>query len=228
MGKDRDLITNRNSSIRNLGFAFVYSSKEIECTITLDDDTEPIGDTIGDHLKALNQRVPISWMPIGSEYTRGFPYGVREEAEVVLSHGVWEGIKDYDAITQLVKGNPDMEFYKVTIPRGVYAPISGMNIAFKRKAIPYMYWAPRSEGVDRFDDIFMGITAKREFDKRNWAMVTGYSKVKHNKLSNPFENLQKEALGIKLNETFWQGDKKHPYFKIYKEKLRRWKRFLQQ
>jgi len=226
MRRDKDLITNRSSGIRNLGFAFINSDKDLEFVISLDDDLEPVGDTIGDHLKALNQRVPISWMPIGSEYTRGFPYGVREEAEVVLSCGVWDGMKDYDAPTQLTRGNPDMEFYKITIPRGIYAPICGMNVAFKKKALPYMYWAPRYEGVDRFDDIFMGITAKREFDKKNWAIVTGYAKVKHDRLSNPFKNLQKEALGLELNETFWHGDEKHPYFKKYRENLKRWRRFL--
>ena len=228
MEENKDLISNRNSGIRNLGLAFVFKSNEPpEYIISLDDDLEPLGDTIGDHLKTLNQRVPISWMPVGTEYTRGFPYGIREEAEVVLSHGVWEGIKDYDAATQIVRGNPDMEFYKMTIPKGVYAPICGMNVAFKRKAIPYMYWTPRCEGVDRFEDIFMGITAKREFDKRNWAIVTGYAKVNHAKLSNPFKNLQKESLGVELNETFWQGDESHPYFKIYKEKRKRWKEFLE-
>lgn len=223
MKENRDLISNRISAIRNLGFAYIAKEmKEVDYVITLDDDLNPVGDPIGDHLEALQMKVPISWMRIGSEYTRGFPYGVREEAEVVFSHGVWTGIKDYDAPTQLARGNPDMEFYKMPIPKGVLFPTSGMNVAFKRKALPFMYWAHREDGIARFDDIFMGINAKREFDKKNWAMVTGYARVEHNRMSNVYKNLQGEAIGLELNEGYWMGIEKHPYFKEYNKKRERW------
>src|SRR4030067_3384072 len=134
MGKDADLISNYTSACRNLGFADVAKFlPKVDAIFTLDDDVEPIGDTIGDHLKALEMKVPISWMAVGTEHTRGFPYGVREEAEVVLSHGIWTNIFDYDAPTQLVRGNPDMQFWTMPITKGVYAPLSGMNMMFKRK-----------------------------------------------------------------------------------------------
>jgi hypothetical protein len=90
MGDAAESLTNFNAGIRNLGFA--YAAKylpNIQYFITLDDDEDPIGDTIQDHLDALSMRVPVSWMSTASEYMRGFPYAVRSEAEVVLSHGVW-------------------------------------------------------------------------------------------------------------------------------------------
>lgn len=226
MGKDSDLIFNKNDGVRNLGFAFIeFYLPETEIIITLDDDVEPCGDTIQDHLDALERRVPVSWLSTATEYMRGFPYGVREEAEVVLSHGVWEGVKDYDAPTQLVEGNKDCGFFKGTIPKGIYYPMCGMNIAFKRKMLPYMYYAPMGYrvGMDRFADIWLGIESKKIIDKKGWAVVSGYSKVFHNRASNVMINLAKEAKGIALNEKFWEGDENDPYFKLYEKCRKRWK-----
>lgn len=227
MGEYSDCISNFNGGVRNLGFAYVAKYlPDIEVIITLDDDEVPIGDPIQDHLDALNTRVPISWISTASEYMRGFPYAIRNEAEVVISHGVWEGVADWDGPTQLVKGNHPVEFYKGPIPKGIYYPMCCMNLAFKVKMLPTIYHAPWALNVHRFDDMFAGITSKREVDKQGWAVVTGYARVNHQRESNVFKNLINEGLGIKLNETYWQGDESHPYFKIYNQKLDIWQKFL--
>lgn len=230
MGKEyAKCLTNFNAGIRNLGFALIAKHWEgIEYIITLDDDEIPIGDPIQDHIDALNRRVPVSWISTAvDDYTRGFPYGIREEAEVVLSHGVWEGVADWDAPTQLVRGSHyPVEFYKGVIPKGIYYPMCSMNLAFKRKMLPYIYHAPWALGINRFDDIFAGIVSKREIDKNGWAAVTGYARVKHERASNTFKNLVDEAPGIQINENFWQGDDNHPYFKIYYEKYALWREFI--
>lgn len=225
-----ELTFNKNDGIRNQGFAYIAKNMpHIKYIITLDDDTKPIGDPIQDHIDALNTRKPISWMnTAGDDYMRGFPYCVRDEAEVVLSHGVWEGVKDWDAPTQLVQGNKDVSFYKGAIPKGVYFAVCGMNLAFKRKMLPYMYFAPMGYkvGIDRFADIWMGINAKKAIDKNGWAVVSGYAKVQHDRASNVWKNLQKEAKGLELNETFWNGDESDPYFKLYKEKRLAWQKLI--
>lgn len=231
MGKDKDLICNFNDGVRNLGFAYIATyMPKIETIITLDDDTEPCGDTIQDHLDALNQKVPISWISTTDGYTRGFPYGIREEAEVVLSHGVWEGVPDYDAPTQLVTKPHEVYFNNGAIPKGILYPMCGMNIAFKRKMLPYMYFAPMGHkvGLDRFADIWCGINSKKEIDKRGWAVVTGQATVLHKRASNVFTNLKKEAPGLELNETYWLGDtSKNPeYFKLYEKSYKRWQKFV--
>jgi hypothetical protein len=220
-------IFNLNSGVRNLGF--YYAAKlfpRCQYIVTLDDDVSPLEDSISGHVNALRLKVPISWMSTASEYTRGFPYAVREEAEVYVSHGVWEGTKDYDAPTKLVKGNLPVTFYKGPVPKGVFIPVCGMNLAFRREALPYVYFAPMGNqlGVNRFDDIWMGITLKREFDALNKAMVTGFSTVHHDCKSDVFKNLQQEARGIALNETFWAGDKSDKYFEIYDACYARWKK----
>ncbi len=224
MGKDEDLIYNKNDGVRNAGFYFIAKNMpDVGYIITLDDDTLPINDSIQDHIDALNMRVPTTWISTTTEeYPRGFPYGIREESEVVLSHGVWMGVKDWDAPTQLVKGNPNTGFYKGAIPRGINYPMCGMNIAFKRKMLPYMYYAPMGHrvGLDRFADIWLGIESKKIIDENNWAVVTGYAKVLHNKASNVWTNLRKEASGLEMNEVENYG--KGEYFKMYADKRKRW------
>ncbi len=226
MGDNEDLIYNKNDGVRNLGFALIAKQfPHIETIITLDDDVKPFGDTIQDHLNALNSHVSTGWISTASEYTRGFPYGVRNEAEVVLSHGVWEGVKDWDAPTQLVRGNPDVTFYKGAIPKNIFYPMCAMNLAFKRKMLPYMYQAPMGHkvGLDRFADIWSGIESKKIIDERGWAVVSGYAKIKHERASNVFTNLKKEAKGLEMNEHYGEGE----YFKLYQEKRKRWEEFVQ-
>jgi hypothetical protein len=228
MGKYADTIYNYCATVRNLGFAYVAKYLNSDIIITLDDDETPIGDPIESHCNALQRLVPVSWISTATEYTRGFPYEVRNEAEVVLSHGVWEGVADWDAPTQLVLGNRPVEFYQGAIPKGIYYPMCAMNLAFKMKVLPWIYQAPVALGVVRANDILAGIVSKREIDKRGWAVVTGYSKVRHDRASNVYKNLREEAIEIGLYETFWKGDESHPYFKVYREKLQRWQKFLKE
>jgi hypothetical protein len=229
MGEYSDVIFNKNDGIRNLGFAYVAKTlPDVKYVFTTDDDCFPVGDTIEDHLNILGKDVSVSWISTASEYMRGFPYGIRSEARVVLSHGVWDGIKDYDAATQLVNGNKDASFYRGPIPKGIYFPMCIMNVMFDVLLLPWMYQFPMgpSVGLDRFADIWSGIEVKRAIDQNCLAAVTGYSRVYHKRASNIFVNLQKEAKGIQLNETFWNGDESNDYFKLYREKEKRWKEFF--
>lgn len=230
MGKYSGAIVNFNGGVRNLGFAYVAKfMPEIDVIMTFDDDVRPIGDPIQDHLDILNKRVPVSWISTASEYMRGFPYKIRDEAEVVLSHGVWENVADWDAPTQLVLGSHrKVDFYKGIIPKGIYFPMCIMNVAFKRKMLPYMYQAPPAPefNIGRTDDIYCGILAKREIDKNGWAAVSGYARIFHERESNVYKNLNQEAKTIELMEDFWKGDESHPYFKIYRKKLSLWQNFL--
>lgn len=230
MGKYSEAIVNFNGGVRNLGFAYVAKfMPEIDVIITFDDDVRPIGDPIQDHLDILNKRVPVSWISTASEYMRGFPYKIRDEAEVVLSHGVWENVADWDAPTQLVLGSHrKVDFYKGIIPKGIYFPMCIMNVAFKRKMLPFMYQAPPAPelNIGRTDDIYCGILAKREIDKNGWAAVSGFARIFHERESNVYKNLNQEAKTIELMEDFWKGDESHPYFKIYRKKLSLWQNFL--
>jgi reversibly glycosylated polypeptide/UDP-arabinopyranose mutase len=225
---ETDLVQNHCASVRQLGFLYVAQFlPDIKYIITLDYDTYPIGDPIQDHIDALNMRVPLTWISTASDYMRGFPYGVRTEAPVMLSHGVWEGVYDWDAPSQLLKGDTKVSFYKGPIPKGVFFPMCGMNLAFKREALPYVYFAPvgNFKGAERFDDIWAGVNIVNDFAKLNWGIVSGYAKIQHLRASNVFQNLEKEATGIKHHEEFYKdlenykGDK---WFDEFRSKAIKW------
>jgi len=236
MGDSSSLIIPHTASVRNLGFAFVAKQlKQIDYIITLDDDESPFGDTIRDHINALDTRACTTWVnTLVGEYPRGFPYGIRDEAETVVSHGVWEGVLDLDAPTQLIKGsNLAAGFFRGTIPKGVYAPISSMNLAFKRKMLPYMFMCPMSLetwGMDRFDDIWGGILAKESLDDKGWCMKSGYAKVNHARASNVFTNLKKEAAGLEINEWFFNRERRfdtdHPYLNFLAKWIIGWQAYM--
>lgn len=223
-----ELISNKCAGVRQLGFLFISKYlDDVEYIITLDDDETPIGDPIQDHINALNSRVPISWMSTASDYMRGYPYVVRKEAPVMISHGVWEGSYDWDAPSQLLKGDKKVGFYRGPIPKGIYTPICGMNLAFRREALPYIYFAPvgQFKGAERWDDIFMGVMVVKKFAELNWAIVSGYAKVLHQRASNPFTSLAKEAVGIRHGEEFWKDPENYkgdPWFDEFREKTLRW------
>jgi hypothetical protein len=81
-----------------------------------------------------------------------------------------------------------------------------MNLAFKPEVAAAMYFAPSGpdQPYDRFDDIWMGIIAKKVFDHLNLRVSTGFPQIIHDRASDPFKNLIKEAPGIEANEGFWQ------------------------
>jgi len=229
------LIPHYCSGCCDLGFAWVAKyMPAVDTVMVLHDDVRPFGDTIQAHIDALNQRVPISWLsttlPIGNNlrpiYMRGFPYEVRDEAEVWVSHGIWFGVPDLDAPSQLVYGeNPPVFFYRGPVPKGIYLPFCGMNVAAKRKALPYLYYAPTGEfkGSERFDDIWLGVHLVRDMAELDAAIVTGYAAVDHSRASNVYSNLQKESAGIGLHEGYWQGVAKHSFFEEYERKRLKWK-----
>lgn len=227
------LIPHMSPACRNLGFAYLARyGNGVDYIITLDDDVRPDGDTIQDHIDALGKKVSLHYFNtfVGtSHYPRGFPYNEREKYPVMLSHGVWNGVKDWDAPTQLVLGNPDVEFYKGPIPSGVEFSYCGMNIAFRREALPYIYYAPVANyaGSERFDDIWWGRFMKRKFDQMGWATVTGYAAVKHERASNVYKNLQRESVGIEVNEDFW-FHQRDMFFVDYKEKRELWEAWTKQ
>jgi reversibly glycosylated polypeptide/UDP-arabinopyranose mutase len=227
------------------------------------------GDPIQEHLGVLNRRVPISWMntaldsyprtslrqavyeyggPPRYEYggppgdvphLRGFPYGIRDEAPVMVSHGVWVDVPDFDGRTQLEltdhgKRPQDLPYYlpyfRGPVPKGAMFPMSGMNVMIRKEALPHFYFAPMGPdsgypNLHRFGDIWCGIFLKRACDVRNWAFYTGASTVLHSRASDAHKNAEVEKLGIEWNEwmwtkpDLWEGPEEfHAYCKSYEDK----------
>ncbi len=281
----RDLFCQHSDVCRNIGFmvAAKLMTDADDVLLTMDDDVAPqpgydweeegghkffskkiTNDPIQAHLDALARRVPLGWMNTAHEgvpYLRGVPYGIREEASVMLSHGVWVGTPDFDGHTQLwmegkAKAPPPeggvpytLPYFVGPVPRHVHFPVCGMNVAIRREALPYFYFAPMGpdsgvEGLNRFGDIWMGVFLKHQFDQKNWAIYTGASTVLHTRASDAQRNFEQEKLGREWNEritpwkwlsTFPQEAEPVPvpvgstvsqqewnYFRSYADKRKRW------
>ena len=226
---DRDFKKNswifprKNAGIRSYGFWKAYELG-IDIIITLDDDCYPIKgqEFIKTHLSHLSLQAPVDWYPTYPHtdylYTRGFPYGARNKSEVVVSHGLWSEVLDFDAPTQLQHLGLKLPYafdFCEFIPRDYFFPMSSMNLAFKTKITPLMYFPLMGEdqygkswGYDRFDDIWAGVFMKKVLDHLGMSVVNGSPFVEHKKASDPFINLKKEAKGIRANEDLYKELKK--------------------
>jgi len=197
-----DLICRYTDARRNVGFIAASNPipdpadgtliGPADYILTLDDDVHPSAgsDPIQEHLDVLQRRVPISWMNTSLPgvlnrdagyrfddlntplYLRGFPYGIRDEAPVKVSHGVWVNVPDFDGKTQLELGKCQcvnrewsgphqptcskcngtgydgsrlpysLPYFRGPVPKGTYFPFCGMNVMVHRDALPYLYFAP--------------------------------------------------------------------------------------
>ena len=210
MGCDSWIISRRDSAIRSFGFLQAYRLGA-DVIVTLDDDCRPHPgqDFLRGHLDAL-ERTTRWESSVPGMRVRGLPYenlGILDS--VKLNVGLWSGVPDLDAITQIARG-PESNFTPPAgsrvLPRARYVPICGMNLAFRREFTPLAYFPLMGEGqpYSRFDDIWFGIVAKRICDHLGWHLTVGTPWVWHIRASDRFVNLVKEAPGIARNERLWQ------------------------
>jgi reversibly glycosylated polypeptide/UDP-arabinopyranose mutase len=221
LGGDSWIISRCDAAIRNFGFWIAWKS-EADYIFSLDDDCIPSQESgssfMFKHLEVLNN-TPRWCGSIVNQRTRGLPYynqGVF--ANIVLSHGLWEGVPDFDAVQTLGGRDPyspdrcfpmdaiELPQHNRLLAQGQYFPMCGMNICFKRDITPLMYFALMGKGEPyrRFEDIWCGVISKKVCDHLGLLVSVGKPFVFHSRASNPFVNLVKEAPGIEVNEVFWE------------------------
>lgn len=215
LGQDSWIIPRRTDCIRSYGYFKAHQDRP-DMVVTLDDDCFPIEGEVESflerHWKRLNAGGESdAWRTSAKAIaTRGVPYhNLRREWPVALNHGMWTGVPDYDAPTQLVRSRlpGPFEFEDQTIPVGMYYPMCGMNVALRPEVIPAFYFMLMGKGYeyDRFGDIWAGILVKRICDHLGFAVHSGHPAVAHQRASNVWANLRKEAAALERNETFWQA-----------------------
>lgn len=212
LGKDSWIFPFKTSAIRSYGYLKAYQDN-CDVIMTLDNDCYPEIENywINGHLDSLSFKTTLGWVssiPDSDIPTRGFPYLIRDKSPIMLSHGLWSNVPDFDGIDMLK--NPELRFDRCLtnkiIPKNNFFPLCGMNLAWKREITPLMYFGifGPSWGFDQYDDIFCGIFSKKILDHLNYGVISGYPSVEHRKQSNAFINLQKQAPGLLLNEELWQ------------------------
>jgi hypothetical protein len=211
-GRDAWIIPRRTDCVRSFGYHKAYAL-DVDMIVTLDDDCYPLVDGFLEkhHGRLYRDAEEGAWVSTGEGLLpRGMPYERKARAsECVINHGLWSRVPDFDAVTQLLNARLGQQFEPVeqTIPRGKFFPMCGMNLAFKRKMAPAMYFLlmGRDWPFDRFGDIWCGIFAKKICDHLGFAVCSGEPKVDHQRASNVWANLRKELPGYEVNETLWQA-----------------------
>lgn len=235
LAQDSWIVPRRTDCIRSYGYWKAWLQKP-DMIVTLDDDCYPLAHYYQERqdsvqyqgfLKTHWERITngvISthdfWVnTIKHERPRGLPYLNRTKevhaSNVVLNHGLWYNIPDFDARTQLslpkTEGLTGFEINQI-IPKNTYYPMCGMNLAWRPVATLALYFflmgqskSGESWGFDRFGDIWAGIIFKKIVDHLGYTIASGYPIIWHTKASNVFTNLKKEAPGIEVNETFWES-----------------------
>jgi hypothetical protein len=248
LGKDSWIIPRRSDTVRS--YAYYYAWKMgYDFILTLDDDCYPPsrdvdglqyedGESfVASHLQYLEKRT--RWFnTLNKVKPRGIPfYNLGRNDKVIVNHGLWTNVLDYDAPFQLANPIPEeFSFDNRIVPNGSYFPMCGMNVMWRRDATVLMYHllmgqvlhsrenskiytpplgtlltVPDSPGLaleklafDRFGDIWCGILMKKIADVKRLQVSTGMPYIRHERASNPFANLKKEANGIEVNEKFWE------------------------
>lgn len=207
LGEKAWIISKRDSAIRSFGFWKAYQTGA-DYIFTLDDDCYPtVGRFCQQHIDVL-EKTPQWTYSVPNMRTRGLPYkNLGTLKNVMLNMGLWEGVPDLDGVQSLMQ--PIENFVPPLgnriIPRGQYMPLCGMNVAFRREiaVLTYFPLMGLNSPYGRFDDIWAGVILKKVCDHLDYQIACGEPFVLHERASNTFKNLIKEAPGIEVNETFW-------------------------
>jgi hypothetical protein len=212
LGHDAWIIPRRTDCVRSFGYLKAYE-EGVDMIVTLDDDCYPNGsDFLRQHYEKLSCRTnQCAWVSTGRGLPpRGMPYYHQDrEVQCVINHGLWSTVPDLDAVTQVVNARLNQKFEPVeqVIPRGMFFPMCGMNLAFKPYMAPAMYFLLMGKDwpFDRFGDIWCGIFAKRICDHLGFAVCSGRPQIDHRRASNVWTNLRKESSTYEANETLWRA-----------------------
>jgi hypothetical protein len=207
-----EIISRRDSAIRAFGFWKAWQMGAA-CVFTLDDDCFPVGrDYVGRHLRNMEE-TPRWGSTVRHLRVRGLPYAnVGTVPQVCVSVGLWVGHPDVDAIQALARPVQPLDavidrgLESWVLPSEQYFPICGMNLAVRREAVCLMYFPPMGQGSPyaRFDDIWAGLVLQRICRHLRLSIVCGQPVVEHRRASDPFDNLVKEAPGVRANESMWE------------------------
>lgn len=210
-------IPTKTDMIRSFAFKWAYDNTDADYFCTLDDDVRPgiFGDIFEEYEKVFDKGAVLSeYFDVGSLTSselqmRGFPYQDRKLKEVAVQYGGWEGVLDYDAATQLAVPK-EHEFFSdivLAMPKGVAVTCCIMNTAWRREYTPIMWQLPMLNGrYNRVGDIWSGLLIKKTLDAYGAVMViNGAATVRHQRASDPYKSLVKEAPSVWLNDNLWKA-----------------------
>lgn len=212
---DSDTIPRRTDMVRSWAFYRIWKDNLADWTMTLDDDVRPIGDIFEEYAKVFQSGAVMSeFFDVGALTDsglnmRGFPYKDRTKQPVFVQYGGWSGVLDYDAATQLAvpKGKRGFKDVNIALPLGSAVTACIMNTAFQTAVTPIMWQLPMLDGrYNRVGDIWSGLFIKKVLDEHGYPFViNGKATVLHDRASDPYNSLIKEAPSVYINDHLWEN-----------------------
>lgn len=189
-----------------------WKNPDVEWLVHLDDDVLPIegAGTWPSVIRVNNENTRwFNTMQSYEDWPRGHPWSERRRfRHPKVVHGLWNGVPDYDAVTQLLwDGIPHVSNEAPEpVPYGLYFAMSSMAVAIHRDLFPacYFLWMGKELPLNKFGDIWCGVILKRICDHFGWLVTSGAPVVYHERASNVWENLRQECKAIEYNESWWR------------------------
>lgn len=223
---DIERVVGASTSILFSGYScryFGYLISRKKYIVCIDDDCVPARDSMGHLVDAVSQHVMNLKTPAtpfffntlydpfqkGADFVRGYPFSLRNGVECGVSCGLWLNMADLDAPTQVLKaGQRNLRYVDavVTVPARALMPMSGINMAFERKAVgAAMVPALRLKGEGKcrwetVEDIWAGMCVKVVCDHLGVGVKSGLPYVWRRERGSAIESLKKEWEGVKLVE----------------------------
>lgn len=182
-----------------------------DVVIVIDSDCIIPKDFVNFHIFALEASGEGWTNPIHGSgwYSRGFPYAQRD-LEKWAHMGLWDKSLDLYGSDRLKnKEEPtSIPFPRANVQPAQFFPLSGMNVAFRREAIPYMLFLPNVLIEDRYcimrhDDIWGGYIFQKIAQMKNKALSFGLPCVTHDTVVVAAEDAKAEEVMIKYEEKFY-------------------------
>lgn len=199
----------KSSACKNFGTWLAYK-KGYEIIIVIDSDCIVPPDFVKDHLDALGQSGQGWDNPLHNTgfHSRGFPYSKRN-IEKWAHMGLWENELDLYGTDRVGKTEiPEKPACPDLHNVSGFVPLSGMNISFRREAIPYMLFLPNFKQNDyrfsRHDDIWGGYIFEKILHAKNKALSYGQPYVFHDTVVIPEEDAAEEVAMIKFEDEFYK------------------------
>lgn len=201
----------QSSASRNFGHWIAYK-KGYDIIIGVDNDCIVPENFVRRHMEGLamngygwvNPIAKTGWFP------RGFPYSQRNK-QVVLNMGLWQNKLDLNGLDRMNWPIPEprlpiADVHAIAVGK---IPLSGMNFAVLREAIPGFLFMPtytNQQGYrfSRHDDIWGGYVLQKLMDKKEHKIAYGTPWVYHDTVVIPEEDAAEEEAMTHYEEQFYK------------------------
>lgn len=198
----------KSSACKNFGTWIAYH-RGFDPIIVIDSDCIIPPDFVGKHIEQLFMHAGQGWSnPLEGTglYSRGYPYQMRG-LQKWAHMGLWTNELDLYGTDRLHTPIFAREPASLKTINAQFFPLSGMNVSFRRDAIPQMLFLPNFEyegmRFSRHDDIWGGYIFQKICQMNNKALSYGEPFVYHDTVVIPEDDAQEEKAMIKWEDEFY-------------------------